>query len=325
MSLTQGEALPDVETFKEVETTGPDWYTTYLENLASSGSKFLGLPDPVTGEVPEQELVADLTDAQKAMLTGAATGLTGYQTPLETAETALTGLTDFDLISDYASGLMDQYEDDVIQEMARQQQQDLQRYLLPTLKGGFVGTGGLGGQRYAGALGQMGGDIAANLLGQQAQLRQKGFSEALNAALRQAEIERGAASDLSSLGAIESQAAERGYRTYADLLESERAIEQQKLLAPLAASKQAADIFANLKVPSTVTEEFKGPMPGAYSTSPLSQIAGLGTLFASGAGGTSAIEGLGDVFGKITGGIGKLFPNEVATGPVYDDYLGEYV
>jgi hypothetical protein len=75
MSLTQGEALPDVETLKEVETTGPDWYTDYLENLATAGTKYLGVPDPVTGEVPEQGLVAGLTEAQKAMLTGASTGI----------------------------------------------------------------------------------------------------------------------------------------------------------------------------------------------------------------------------------------------------------
>jgi hypothetical protein len=313
MSLTQGEALPDVETLKEVETTGPSWYTDYLENLATAGTKFLGVPDPVTGEVPEQELVAGLTEAQKSMLEGAATGLTGYTTPLGGAETGLDRLTNIDLYGDYMTGLMDKYEEDVINEMARQQQQDLQRYLLPSLKGGFVGAGGLGSQRYAGALGQMGGDIAANLYGQQAKLRQQGFQDVMDAALKQAEIERGASSDLASLAAIESQAAERGYKTYSDLLELERGIEQQKLLAPLAASKQAADIFANLKVPSTVTEEFKGPMPGAYSTSPLSQIAGLGTLFASGAGGTSAIEGLGDVFSDVIGGVRKFFPDTGTT------------
>lgn len=311
MSLTQGEPLPSIATTKDIETTGPSWYTDYLENLATAGTKFLGIPDPVTGEVPEQELVAGLTEAQKSMLEGAATGLTGYTTPLATAETGLEGLTNIDLYGDYMTGLMDKYEEDVIDEMARQQQLDLQRYLLPSLKGGFVGAGGLGSQRYAGALGQMGGDIAANLYGQQAKLRQQGFQDVMDAALKQAEIERGASSDLASLAAIESQAAERGYKTYADLLEAERAIEQQKLLAPLAASKQAADIFANLKVPSTVSEEYYGPIPGAYSTSPLSQIAGLGTLFASaGQGGTSAWEGISDAASGIWGGIKDLFPSD---------------
>lgn len=301
MSLTQGEALPDVETTKTVDTTGPSWYTDYLEDLATAGTDYIGA-------LPE-DLVAGLTEEQKEMLTGASTGLTGYTDPLASAETGLTKLTDFDLYDDYAQALMDQYDEDVIQEMARQQQVNLQRYMLPTLKGAFVGSGGTGSQRYGGALGQLGGDVIANLYGQQAKLKSEGFQNALNAALRQAEIERGAASDLSTLGAIESQAAERAYKTYSDLLEQERAIEQQKLLAPLAASKEAADIFANIKVPSTVTEEYVGPMPGAYSNSPLSQIAGLGTLFASSENGKSAWTGLSDAASGIWGEVKKLFPS----------------
>lgn len=295
MSLTQGEPLPSIETTKDIETTGPDWYTDYLKDLATAGEKFIG--------AEESALVAPLGDIQKNLFRNAETALTGYTSPLGEAETALTGLTDINLYDDYIQNLMDKYEDDVVQEMARQQQLDMQRYLLPTLKGGFVGSGGLGGQRYAGALGQMGGDIAANLAGQQAQLRQKGFSEAMQAALRQAEIERGAASDLSQLGAIESQAAERGARTLSDLGQIQRSYEQEKLLAPLSASKAAAELFANLKVPSTVSETAVGPIPGAYSTSPLSQIAGLGTLFAAGTGGKSAIEGFGDFISAIPGAI----------------------
>lgn len=317
----QGEPLPSIETTKDIETTGPDWYTDYLESLATAGGEFVGAPGA--------DLVAPLTEAQQTMVSRAPTALASYETPIAGAEAALTGLTNFDLYGDYMTGMMDRYEDDVVQEMARQSQLNLQRNLLPTLKGGFVGAGGLGGQRYASALGQMGGDVAANLLGQQAQLRQKGFSEAMNAALRQAEIERGAAADLGTLGGIESQAAEREMRTLGDVLEMERENEQLKLLAPLTAAKSAADIFANLKVPSTVSETAFGPIPGAYSSSPLAQIAGLGTLFAAGTGGKSAIEGFGDFIGAIPGAvraIGSLFPDTGLTeGPVWDDYLGEFI
>lgn len=295
MSLTQGEPLPSIETTKDIETTGPEWYTDYLKDLATAGSSYVGAE-------PER-LVSPLSDIQRDLFAAAPGQLASYEQPLESAETALTGLSNIDLYGDYVQNLMDRYEDDVVQEMARQQQLDLQRYLLPTLKGGFVGSGGLGGQRYASALGQMGGDVAASLAGQQAQLRQKGFSEAMQAALRQAEIERGAASDLSQLGAIESQAAEREARTLSDLGRIQRDISQERLLAPLSASKAAADIFANLKVPSTVSERSFGPIPGAYSSSPLSQIAGLGTLFAAGTGGKSAIEGFGEFVGQIPGAI----------------------
>lgn len=304
MSWMQGDPLPSIETTKDVETTGPEWYTDYLQSLAGAGAQYVDQ----TG----QDLVAPMTYGQEQMYARAPSALSGYEAPITGAQTALSGLTDIDLYGDYMSGMMDKYEQDVVDEMARQQQVNLQRYLMPTLKGGFVGAGGLGGQRYAGALGQMGADVEASLLGQQAQLRQKGFGDIMNAALRQAEVERGAASDLGTMAGIESQAAEREMRTLSDLYETEREIEQQRRLAPLTAAKSAADIFANLKVPSTVSETAFGPIPGAYSTSPLSQIAGLGTLFAAGTGGTSAIEGFGDFIGAIPGAIrsiGSLFPD----------------
>lgn len=317
MSLLQGDPLPSIETTKDVETTGPEWYTDYLEQLAGTGEGFL--------EKTGTELVPGLTPDQQALIAGAGTTMGGYQAPMEGAQTALTGLTDIDLYGDYMSKMMDMYEQDVVDEMARQQQMNLQRYLMPTLKGGFVGSGGLGGQRYAGALGQMGADVTANLLGQQAKLRQEGFGDIMNAALRQAEIERGAASDLGSLANIESQASERELKTLADLYEAQRTIEQNQALAPLTAAKSAADIFANLKVPSTVSERAFGPIPGAYSNSPLSQIAGLGTLFAAGAGGTSAIEGFGGVVKDIWDALPSFPSGGETTGPVYDDYLGEFV
>lgn len=299
MSLTQGEPLPNITTTKDIETTGPEWYTDYLEDIAGAGKPFLDK----TGS----ELVAGLSQTQQDAITGAKEDLPGYQTSMDTSQTALTGLTDIDLYNDYIKNLMSGYEQDVIDEMARQSQVNMQRYMLPTLKGAFVGSGGLGGQRYAGALGQMGADVAANLYGQQAALRQKGFSDAMQAALQQAGIERGAASDLAQTGALESQAAEREARTLMDLGASEREVEQQRLLAPLATAQQVANLYANLKVPSTVSETYVGPIPGAYSTSPLAQIAGLGSLFASGAGGTSAIEGFGSVLGDIGSWIGSKF------------------
>ena len=48
-----------------------------------------------------------------------------------------------------------------------------------------------------------------------------------------------------------------------------------------------------------MSETANAPIPGAYATSPLAQIAGLGALFASGSGGTSAASGLmNTLFGK---------------------------
>lgn len=304
MSLTQGEPLPNITTTKDIETTGPEWYTDYLEEIAGAGTPFLSK----TGE----ELVADLSDTQTEAIAGAKTGLDVSDT-MGAATGALSGLTDIDLYNDYVKNLMSGYEQDVIDEMARQQQQNLQRYMLPTLQGAFVGSGGLGGQRYAGALGQMGADVAANLYGQQAALRHKAFQDAMQAGLQQAGIERGAATDLGQVGSLESQAAEREARTLMDLGATEREVDQQRLLAPLATAGTVANLFANLKVPSTVSETAVGPIPGAYSTSPLSQIAGLGTLFASGSSGQSAVGGFTDFLSNIGSWIGSQFPGSSTT------------
>lgn len=301
MSLTQGEPLPNITTTKDIETTGPEWYTNYLQDIATAGSPYLSK----TGE----ELVAGLSPTQSAAIAAAPGRMGAYTTPMDTSQAALTGLTDIDLYDDYVKDLMSGYEQDVIDEMARQQQQNMQRYLLPTLKGAFVGSGGLGGQRYAGALGQMGADVSANLYGQQAALRHKAFTDAMQAGLQQAGIERGSAFDLAQTGSLESQAAEREARTLMDLGATERDIAQQRLLAPLATAGTVANLFSNLKVPSTVSETAVGPIPGAYSTSPLAQIAGLGTLFASGAGGQSAVGGLADILGRVGSWVGNQFPS----------------
>ncbi len=157
MSLTQGDPLPNIRTTKTVDTTGPDWYTEYLENLAKPGAALIGQSGA--------DLVAPMSEMQ--------------------------------------TGVLGRAEEEL---------------------GGYTGT-----------------------LGDAAQT------------------------------------------------------------AELAAAKSAADGYSNLKVPSTVSEEAYAPIPGAYSTSPLAQIAGLGSLFASGAGGTSAVEGVLSNLPKFGTALGGLF------------------
>ena len=88
---------------------------------------------------------------------------------------------------------MNPYTQNVVDEMARLSQQNVQRNLLPTMKAGFVGTGGLGSQRYAGALGQSMADIQTGLTGQQYGALSKGYSEALKGALDEAQLQNLAA------------------------------------------------------------------------------------------------------------------------------------
>lgn len=283
MSLMQGSPLPNITTTKGTSTTGPDWYNQYLSTLATPGQALVGQ----TGE----QLTAPMSSLQTGALATAPDALTRYQDLMSKASTdamtAAQGVT-----PEMVQSFMNPYTSGVVDEMSRLSQENMQRNLLPTLKGAFAGTGGTGSQRMMGALGQMGTDISRNLTGQQTAALQKGYSDAVNAALGQAgllqkgaQVEQGISSaDLQA--ALEQLAGEYG------LGEKERGFRQTQIMAPLTTAKAAADVFSNLKVPSTVSETYTGPIPGAYSTSPLAQIAGLGSLFAAGAGGTSAAQGL---------------------------------
>lgn len=302
MPLTQGDPLPNITTTKSTTTTGPDWYTDYLKDLAKPGTDFLKL-------TPEQQ-VAGFDPLQQNVLDTAKGALSSYDDLMTkagtTAEEAAKGMTP-EMIQQY----MNPYQASVTNEMVRQSTNAFNQNMLPSLRGQFVGTGGMGSQRQLGALGQMTADVNQNLTGSINKSLADSYASALGAAgkqsdlLRQgAETEKGVATaDLDST--IKQLAAQYGYGKNAQELA------QQRILSPLAGAKTAADIYTNLKVPSTVSETANAPIPGAYSTPLLSQIAGLGTLFASGNSGTSPVQGFTNfLFGP--GGSGSTAPGGFA-------------
>lgn len=288
MSLLQGDPLPNITTTKDVKTLGPDWYNQYLQDLSKPGQALIGQ----TGE----QLVSPMTGLQTGALAAAPSDLARYEDLMkqagETAQLAAQGISP-ELIKTY----MNPYTGGVVDEMARLQQQNLQRNLLPSLKSAFAGTGGFGSRRMAGALGQMGADVQANLLGQQQKALETGYNKALDTALAQAGLYRQAAETQKGISTADLDTAIKSLEEQYGLGSKQQQFEQSKILAPVAAAKSAADVYANLKVPTTVSETAVGPVPGAYSTSPLAQIAGLGSLFASGSGGTSAVQGILNMFG----------------------------
>lgn len=297
MSLTQGDPLPNITTTKSTDTKGPDWYNTYLEDLAAPGTSLM----TKTGT----ELVAPMDTLQTGAITAAPTDLTRYEDMLTnagtTAELAAAGITP-EMITQY----LNPYTANVVDEMGRLTQQNLQRNLLPSLKSAFVGTGGIGSQRMMGALGQMGADVQANLTGQQQKALETGYNKALDTAGTQAGLYRQAAETERSIAQTDLEAAIKSLEEQYGLGAKQQQFEQSKILAPVAAAKSAADVYSNVKVPSTVSETANAPIPGAYATSPLAQIAGLGSLFASGQGGTSAVSGvLSSLFGKDYASSGK--------------------
>ena len=296
MSLTQGAALPDVTVKQTSATTAPDYYKNYLSELADTGKK------QVIGAVADpSKMVAGFGALQNATLQAAPSTLSAYAAPLHAGEATAANVAK-GIGGEQINAFMNPYTQNVTDEMARLQQQNIQRNVMPQMKAGFVGTGGLGGQRYANALGQSTADMQSNLLGAQQGALQQGYKDAVNAALQQAQIQNQTAMTQGQLANIEATAGQSALKTGMDLGGQEQAVRQAVINAPLTTATNAAQLLRGYTVPTSTSQEYKGPLPGAYGASPLSQIAGLGALFASGAGGKSAWEGLVKAFSGGRGG-----------------------
>ena len=170
MPITQGAPLPDIKTTETRTDTAPSYYTDYLSGLSAAGSTAMGRSptQSVAGYDPLQVMgYSNLPSAATA-------GQDQINAAQATAAQAAQGIT-----PERIQALMNPYTSNVVDEMGRLSQQNVQRNLLPTMKAGFVGTGGLGSQRYAGALGQSMADIQAGLTGQQYGALSQGYEKAL--------------------------------------------------------------------------------------------------------------------------------------------------
>jgi hypothetical protein len=289
MGLFTGAAPPDVSKLQTTASTTPDYYTDYLSKLSQAGQSYMGGFDATTGAYtpPKQTdlisagspYVAPLTEEQKNVFSYAPTALMRYQDPLNEALTA--GKSGMDVSQGDISKFYNPYENAVVGGLGTQSATNVQRNLMPQLKAGFVGSGALGSQRYANAMGQTMGDVNTGLLQEQNKTRMAGYNTALDAALKEAQLSNQSSAALTGLGQAEQQAATTGLKTGADIGALEQAYTQSQINAPLTMSSNVAQLLKGYTVPTTQTQTYKGP-GDVYQPSPLSQIASLGTLLASG-------------------------------------------
>jgi hypothetical protein len=311
--LFEGIAPPNVETTRSTAQQAPGYLTEYLSNLAQAGTSALGTTTPAVKDaagnittpasfVPKtgEQLIAPMSDLQKMAYANAPGALLRYQSPLDEALKA--GKSAMDVSATDISKFYDPYETDVINQIEKQGQQSLMRNVMPALKalGVSGGAGTMGGSRIGTVSGQALADFASQLEGQKIAAQQNMYKTALDAALREQAQQTGAAGALGQLGGTEMQAASTGLKTAAELGGQQTAYDQSKLEAPLTRAANVAQILRGYNYPTTTTETYKGPA-NVYGPSPLSQIAGLGTLL--GAAFPSGGQGVGDrILRAITGG-----------------------
>ena len=321
MGLFTGAAPPDVTKTQTTASTTPDYYTDYLTKLSQTGQNAMGTYDPITKQftAPTQATmvaagspyVAELTQEQKDIFSGAPTQLTRYQDPLDDALNA--GQAGMSVDQADISKFYNPYENAVVGGLGTQSATNVQRNLMPQLKAGFVGSGALGSSRYANAMGQTMGDVNTGLLQEQNKTRMAGYNTALDAAMKEAQLSNQASAALTGLGQAEQQAATTGLKTGAELGALEQAYTQAQINAPLTQATNAAQLMKGYTVPTTQEQVYKGP-GDVYQPSPLSQIASLGTLLASGFNANST--GWGN---KLLKGLGTF-----GSSPDADKVINEY-
>lgn len=272
MSITSGSPLPNVTETTTKTLTAPGYYTDYLTDLSQAGQTALGktAAEGVAGYDP-------LQTTGYGQMEGAAGA---YKTGLEAAGKTAAGVAG-GLDTARITKLMDPYQQNVVDEMARLSQQNLQRNLLPTMKAAFVGSGGLGGQRYAGALGQSMADIQANLTGQQYGALSAGYQNALKAALDEAQLQGQAAKTQADIAAQEQTLGLKGAGALTQAGAERQKYEQAKLDFPLTQATNVSQLLRSYQVPISGTEQYVGPREGVYGPSLLSNIGALTGLLSS--------------------------------------------
>ena len=164
---------------------------------------------------------------------------------------------------------------DVIGELGKR---NINQYLAPSAVGSSVGSGQFGSKRGAEVLGQAINQGLQNVGALQTQALQSGYAQALQAA--QSEQDKRLAQNLGygQLSQVGQGMTLADLNALATMGSQQQTIEQNEQLFPLQTALMGAQGIRGYSVPTGVTSTYTGPIPGAYAASPLSQIAGLGSI-----------------------------------------------
>jgi len=310
-SLTQGAPLPDITQTTSTKSTAPDYYTNYLRDIGAAGQTALTRTAD-TG-------VAGMDPLQTQGYGALGSAATSYQPMLADAQ-ATARAAGAGISPDRIQALLNPYQTNVVNEMERLQQQNIQRNVLPGLRSGFVGQGALGSQRYAGALGQAMTDMQSNLTGQQYGALSAGYNKAVEAALNELQTQNQAAQTQGMLASKEQELGLTGAGALTKAGAERQAFEQSKLDYPLRTATTVSNLMRGFQVPMDQTQTFVGPKQGLYGLSPLQQATGLIGLLGSADSGRAG-DRLSSAWNRILRAINTTTP-DASTGGQDDSVYG---
>lgn len=302
MALTQGSPLPNITTTQSQQTTAPSWYTDYLSNLAGQSTSAAGNAQYVGAQPLQQQA---FQQAQQNVGT--------YQPGLTAATNMVTGAG-----TTTAPGVVNQYMSPYVQNVVEQigalGQRGIQQNLAPAATAGAVGTGQFGSKRGAEVLGNTIRDALQNINAQQASALNTGYQNALQAAQVDLSRQLGAGQQLGNLAQQTQTQNLADINALSTLGAQQQQIGQAEQLFPLQTLAAAAQPLRGYSIPTNVASSYTGPIPGAYSASPLQQIAGLGAII-SGASTTPFGKAIGSSLGNWWNTLGGNYPASLPTDP----------
>jgi hypothetical protein len=205
---------------------------------------------------------------------------------------------------------MNPYTTSVINQIGNLGQRNIMQNLAPQATAGSVGSGQFGSKRGAEVLGQTVQNASRDILGQQTKSLETGYQSALDAAIKQNQIQQQLASiaaqaassgqqNLTQAGQAQTQLASADQalaladiNARATLGEQERTIAQNKQLFPLSNLSTLSTILRGYNVPTTTRT--------TAEMSPLSAMAGVGAgalgMFTPGPGGTTPLANIKSFF-----------------------------
>jgi hypothetical protein len=282
----QGSALPSVNTTTTAVQTAPAFYTNYLQQLAQCGAS-----------AAQNAQFVPATALQNQAFTNAAANVGSYQPALSGALTAAKGVAG-QCVSKLAQNYMNPYTQNVVNAIGNLGQANIAQNLAPSANAGLVGSGQFGSSRGAAALGTVLANAGLGITAQQACALQKGYNTALCTAQKQIQDQLAAS---QQLGNIATQTGALNAQCLANLETAgniQRCLLQQAQCFKMNELTKEANLLKGFSIPGTTATSYSGPLPGAYSNSPLSQIAGLGSL-ATGL--TGLASGLGNALSGSSG------------------------
>lgn len=266
--LFQGSALPATVTTSEEQTTAPEFYTNYLQDIANLGQGAI-----------QQGGVAGMSPLQMQALNMAPTAsMAGMGTMGQGAQ--LAGAAGTTATPDIMQGYMNPYTSNVVDELARLQGRSIKESVLPALQGAAGAMGQFGSQRQYQATGQTLRDMQANLLGQQYGALNTGYQNA--AATAQADLQRQLQSGqaLGQIGTQQQAGSKAGLETMFGLGSKEQALGQSVLDRPMLDAQAYSKLMQGYQIPTGGIKQTTGST--GYANSPLSQITGLLAALGSG-------------------------------------------